>query len=332
MRNTIQHILILTVLVIFADRVSAQDPQYSQYFASPLTLNPAITGNIDGQLRIAANYRQQWWGTGSPFNTGTVSFEHRLLENKLGTNDRFGIGGLMMVDNSLSGALRSTYMSVSSSFHKGLGEFHRLGIGFQGTYGNRVIDYSRLSFFNQFDTEDFNTNLPSGETVLATIKPTLSISTGLMYTYEDDLKRVYAGGSLYHLNKPSQTAIQDSLSRIPTRFTFHTGALLLTGSSIRVSIHGLYQQQAKATSVSAGGALGYDLDEQNTVYAGAWYRFGDAAYPYISYSRNGMQLALSYDVTMSSAKTLRRNASMELSFIYNKPNNSFEKRAMPWNY
>jgi len=326
-------IYLLMAIWLFSSPLRAQDPHFSQYFASPLTLNPALTGNIDGSLRIAANYRQQWWATGSPFNTMTLSFEQRMLEDRMGANDRFGVGGLMMADNSMSGGLRSTYMSLSSSYHKGLSERHRLGIGFQGTYGNRVVDFSKLSFYNQFDTDGFNTNLPSGERVLSTVKPTLSMHAGLMYTYEDETTRIYGGFSMYHVNRPQQTAIEDSLSRIPQRYTAHVGAVVLSGESLRLSVHGLWQQQAKASEVSVGGAVGYDLDGVNTVYAGGWYRFGDALYPYVSYVRNGMQVALTYDLPASQMRqALPRNGSIEISFIYSKPSNSFEKRAMPWNY
>ena len=37
-----------------------QDPHFSQFFSSPLTLNPALTGKFDGVFRAAGNYRDQW--------------------------------------------------------------------------------------------------------------------------------------------------------------------------------------------------------------------------------------------------------------------------------
>jgi hypothetical protein len=46
-----------------------------------------------------------------------------------------------------------------------------------------------------------------------------------------------------------------------------------------------------------------------------------------------MQVALTYDLPASQIRqALPRNGSIEISFIYSKPSNSFEKRAMPWNY
>ena len=46
----------LTVCVAMVSVTNAQDPNFSQFFASPLTLNPAMTGLFDGTFRVAGNY------------------------------------------------------------------------------------------------------------------------------------------------------------------------------------------------------------------------------------------------------------------------------------
>jgi type IX secretion system PorP/SprF family membrane protein len=313
--------------------VVAQDPHFSQYFASPMTLNPSLTGNIDGALRIAANYRQQWRGTGGPFNTATLSYEQRLLNNIVGDNDRFGLGAMIMTDNSMQAGFKNTYVSLSTSFHKGLGEQHRLGAGFQATYGNTVIDYSRLSFLNQFSGDGFNLNLPSGESFVTGLKPTWSYHTGLLYGFENEFVKIYSGWSMYHVNKPNRSILGDSSNIIPARHTIHAGIVLLNGEVLRISAHPLWQQQARATELSLGGALGYDLGSEVTLYAGGWFRFNESINPYISYVKNGVQIGLTYDWQVSNMKAyVQRNGSMELSFIYNMPDRSFERKAMPWNY
>jgi Type IX secretion system membrane protein PorP/SprF len=52
-------IIILTGTLFISFFLQAQDPHFSQFFASPLTLNPAFTGKFDGQVRLAANHRDQ---------------------------------------------------------------------------------------------------------------------------------------------------------------------------------------------------------------------------------------------------------------------------------
>ena len=61
------------------EHASAQDVHTTQFYASPLTLNPALTGGFDGQLRASLNYRDQWRGLlPSPFVTTSASLDFRF--------------------------------------------------------------------------------------------------------------------------------------------------------------------------------------------------------------------------------------------------------------
>ena len=58
--QAITKILITFLLIVTANVLKAQDIHFSQYFNSPLSLNPAQTGNFDGNWRIVGNTRDQW--------------------------------------------------------------------------------------------------------------------------------------------------------------------------------------------------------------------------------------------------------------------------------
>jgi type IX secretion system PorP/SprF family membrane protein len=311
----------------------AQDPRFSQFFASPMSLNPALTANIDGPFRLAANVRQQWRAMGSPFTTAGLSFEHGLFRQSIPEYDRSGMGVMLMQDQAPGVGLKSIYASLSFAYHKALDENQRFGIGFQGTYGNRSVNPALLTYHNQFEVDRFNTSLPSGEQGMQPLPATIGMNAGMLYQYEDADKRFYAGASLYHLNRPRQTMLYDSLNRMPSRVTVHAGATILTGSLIRISAHSIWQTQAKASEFSIGGAVGYDLGEIHTIYAGSWYRYNESIYPYISYVAGPIQVALSYDFTVSTLKGKNpRYSSLELSFVLNGPDNSFQRKVMPWYY
>ena len=68
-------ILTLAICVTLVSAATAQDPNFSQFFASPLTLNPALTGKFDGVVRVAGNYRNQWPTINNAFVTKTVSVD-----------------------------------------------------------------------------------------------------------------------------------------------------------------------------------------------------------------------------------------------------------------
>src|SRR6185437_7654822 len=73
---------------------TAQDPAFSQFFASPLSLNPALTGKFNGSVRVAGNYRNQWPQINNAFITSTVSIDGNILGSRLPAGDAWGIGAL----------------------------------------------------------------------------------------------------------------------------------------------------------------------------------------------------------------------------------------------
>jgi len=78
----------LFVLILFHPGVTkAQDPEFSQFFASPLTLNPALTGKFSGSLRVAGNYRNQWPEINNAYITSTISVDGNILAGKIPSGD-----------------------------------------------------------------------------------------------------------------------------------------------------------------------------------------------------------------------------------------------------
>jgi len=75
-------VIITIVLMIVMKSLNAQDPNFSQFFSSPLNINPALTANINADWRLISNFRDQWIGPASPYVTGTVSFDTKVMQNK----------------------------------------------------------------------------------------------------------------------------------------------------------------------------------------------------------------------------------------------------------
>lgn len=331
---------LLLFLALYASSLYAQDPHLSQYFSSPLSVNPALTGNIDGAFRATANYRQQWWNVGTPFNTGTFSYEQRLFINSLGESSKLGIGTMLMYDESLAGGLKSTYGALSVAYHQKIDQngYSTLGAGLQMAYGNRKIDYAKLNFSNQFSSGGFNTALPSGEMLGSNLRPYFDVNAGIVYSFNNDITSAYVGASVFHVSSPKQSVWQDTLSRIRRRFTLHGGVNYYIGESQnRMLISGVMMSQSKSFELNIGTAfgvyLGGDDESPKYLYLGGFYRLKDAIYPYLSYQNNGFQFGLTYDIVTSGLKQVSpKGGSIEFSIIYSKPNDSEKRRLMPWNY
>ena len=101
---------------------SAQDPNFSQFFVSPLTLNPALTGKFNGNVRVAGNYRDQWPDISKAFVTSTISVDLPILRGKISDLDTWGVGLMAMTDKTANGVLSGNFISLTTAYHKGLDE------------------------------------------------------------------------------------------------------------------------------------------------------------------------------------------------------------------
>ena len=97
-----------------------QDPSFSQFFSSPLNINPALTANINTDWRVISNIRDQWVGPASPYATGTLSYDSKIMQEKnpnVSENNFVGLGGMLMFDRAMSGIVKSSYASLNLSYN-----------------------------------------------------------------------------------------------------------------------------------------------------------------------------------------------------------------------
>ena len=73
--------IFIYVFVLTASQSKAQDPSFSQFFSSPLNINPSLTANINADWRAIANFRDQWISPASPYATGTISYDTKMFQN-----------------------------------------------------------------------------------------------------------------------------------------------------------------------------------------------------------------------------------------------------------
>src|SRR6201990_763912 len=90
--------LVGLLILISVTWVTAQDPQFSQFYAAPLYLNPAFTGSTN-QTRVGLNYRNQWPSIDANFTTMSVYADHFMEDINSGigliiNRDVEGLAGL----------------------------------------------------------------------------------------------------------------------------------------------------------------------------------------------------------------------------------------------
>lgn len=320
------HLLFIVFLAV-SFNIKGQDPHFSQFFSSPLTLNPALTGKFDGTIRVATNYRNQLPTFNNAYTTSTVSVDFSVLQKNLPENDTWGVGLIGLTDKAASGILKSNYFGVSTSYHKALNEdgYSQLGLGFQAVYAQRSLDLSKLVFEDQLTSNGFDLTVPSSDIALIK-KPNISyvdINSGLIFTTStNDRNNFYVGVSMYHINRPKESFNGGNLNINP-RTTVSGGGYFPFATGLTMHVSSIYQLQNQSSELLFGGALSKSLnnDESNpsNIYAGAWMRLKDAIIPYVGLEFNGIRIGATYDVNTSSLKSgSQSRGGFELSLIYIK--------------
>lgn len=313
----------LTICVALTIMSNAQDPNFSQFFASPLTLNPALTGKFDGVYRVAGNYRNQWPSISNAYTTATVSWDMGIMKNRIPEYDQFGIGIMGFTDRAGDGALTNNYAALSLAYHKGLDEngYHQIGAGFQGTYVNKRLNTANLKFEDQLTPFGF-TGIT--QEVFSNQQVNISyfdLNAGFIYNGSTNgYNNFYLGASMYHVNRPKES-FQGGNFVLNARTTIQGGAKIPAGAYNYLHVAANHSMQAKAhnTMIGAAYSLNVNNDEENptNLYIGSWYRLKDAVIPYIGLEFGEWHLGASYDVNTSSLKPASNSrGGIEMSLIY----------------
>lgn len=301
----------------------AQDPHYSQFFTAPATVNPALTGTGQGNWRVMTNQRRQWGNVNTAFNTFSLYGEMNPGKGRDPEGSHWGVGLQLMQDKSMYGNFKGTYLSGSLAYHLRLNEYQSIGLGMSVSQSQRRLDAWSLTFGEQFRSGGFDLMLPSGEPSLASLKPFLTLSTGLIYVFRGEGLRFDIGAGAFHVNRPMQSFIADPRQRLSMRIAAHSSLEYPLGMHMLITAHALYQRQAAQHYLVFGSALSYDLAEADNdlaLLAGLWYRTSDAAYPFIGVNVNALQVSVSYDIAMSAQSVgASRPSSFELSLIFRQP-------------
>jgi type IX secretion system PorP/SprF family membrane protein len=315
------------LFVAVGSRAFSQDIHFSQYYASPLTLNPALTGNINGVFRAAVNYRNQWFniptlGSVAPYQTYQASFDAPLLRERLG-NDGFGIGGMFYSDRAGDGALTTFSGMASIAYHKSVDRYGRgrFSLGMQAGVVSKQIKLNNLVFESQLDNYGWNTTLSNGENNFnnkAVIYPDVNVG-GLWTHAPKDKFRYYVGFSMDHLARPKESFLNDGSNRLNYRYNLHAGAEIFVNRDYSFSISPtfLFMMQGNAQQYNLGIGLNYWVNDDVAIFGGGFYRVNDAAILNAGVEFFNVRLGLSYDVNHSDLKTATQaQGGLEASIIY----------------
>ncbi|MFI5134942.1 MAG: PorP/SprF family type IX secretion system membrane protein [Chitinophagales bacterium] len=304
MRKPLLYLLLLSA-ISFSSR--GQDIHYSQFYYSPLTFNPALSGSMDGTYRISAIYKNQWSSISSPFvySTPSISADAKLFSGKF-NNNYLGVGLLLLNDRSGDGNLRNFTAMLSLAYHQALdreGNYH-LAVALQGGMVQKSIDFAKLNFADQFDGLGFN-NITAENFKYYQIAYADFASGVLLYGVPNNHSRFQIGAAAFHLTTPNESFFESSTNQLDMRFVIHGSYAYRAGKRVYLFPFAQYQIQNNDNEFLWGANFGYNTNESvrgipQIFYIGVFNRLRYDVIPTVGLMMKGVQAGLSYDVNISS--------------------------------
>lgn len=298
------------------------DPHFSQYYAYPLWLNPALTGIIDGDYRITGDYRNQWANYGKPFSTAGVSIDGA-------TDKNIGVG-LNVMNMSAGDAGYNFFTALASVSYTGVkfgrAKTSQLVFGINAGLINRRLDPAKFQTGNMWTpVGGFDPSLYNGENLSKTNSTQFDAGAGTVFFdgNPNHTLNPFVGFAAQHLTSPRDPfAAEGSDRRLPVRWLVHGGTKIKIGEG-RVSLTptALYMRQGNAEETVAGIYASLIVNPEFDFLLGANFRFNDAVIPFAGFHFKNFVLGLSYDANTSGMKSLVNGSQafeVSLSFISRK--------------
>lgn len=285
--------VILTAVFAFSSLESkAQDPEFTQFYANPLYLNPAFAGSKRCP-RFTMAHRNQWPGISATFITTSVSYDQHI-ESISG-----GIGLLVTSDRAAS-TLRTTRASAIYSYQLKVNRKFSIRFGGEATFFQKSLDWNKLTFGDMIDPRRgfvFQTgDTPRGGSVSG-----VDFSAGIL-GFSDNF---FVGIAAHHLTQPDESLIQGE-SKLPMKISGQIGAVIplagaaskYTNDDASISPNILFRVQDNFHQLNMGLYV-----KKGPIIGGLWYRNRDAFIALLGIQTDVLNIGYSYDVTISKLGT-----------------------------
>jgi type IX secretion system PorP/SprF family membrane protein len=293
-----------TILLFFILTSStAQDFTFSQFYANPLYLNPALAGS-EYCPRFSLNYRNQWPALPGSFVTYSASYDQY--------SDFFngGFGLLINYDKQGEVALNNLMAAGMYAYRLRVSRDMDVNFALQAGYGQRNINWN-------------NVDLPSGNqsanVSLSESVHYVDFAGGFLVGLDE---KYFIGGAVHHPTQPNIGFFIDQQYNLDLKITVHAGATFgnddryrrYYNPSLTISPNILYQQQAGFRHINLGSYF-----TLSPMVLGLWFRHAfenrDAVIFLLGLQRENYRIGYSYDFTVSQLSNAAGGAH-EISFTW----------------
>jgi type IX secretion system PorP/SprF family membrane protein len=313
-----KYLYILLAFLLTSVTSFSQEVILSQQFAASQYQNPAGVGGSEYDNRFQALSKSQMIDGNNLYKTYLISYDTRLKNDLEGSKNYLGIGGQIISDQVMSGIMQNNYLTLNLAYHIFLDERLNsdisLGIGVTGA--STYLDKTRLRFSDQYDYRALLTT-----STLENLVPyplSFTANAGAMYTRHNENNFLQAGFMTYLYAKPNVTYTpMNQAEKLRFKAFVNTEFPFVNDNSLLLYVN--YLNRGSISQFYCGALIGLpiirDEDYLFKMYAGCFYRQGEAYVPSVSFISRKSTFGVSYDVynnTIPGADL--RQSGFELSY------------------
>lgn len=298
----------------------AQNPFFSQYYAAPLYLNPALAG-ADREISFGINYRSQWNSNDAPYELSQFSFIYPIIMQRgAHTKHLGGVGFTAYRDMAGEGGVFKTFgIGLNGSYRIAVNRAHTILTGLQAGFAQKRVDLSHLQWGSQYD--DFigfdDRITPSiGDISEQTSFPIFE--AGIVWHYALQVPSystvarwaIFSGFAATNLNQPDESLLKDGTRPLPILMKWHGGLEYRTSRSFKISPSFLFMMQNEHQQYNIGSYFTYTFisdpfsrqPKTFNIQTGIWKRIKDSYTLMLGGSSRNMSVGFSYDMNTSSMR------------------------------
>lgn len=286
MKHTYKLLAMFVLGILSSGLLKAQDPEFTQFYANPLYLNPALAGNRICP-RVNISYRAQWPGIYGTYSTIGASVD------RLAYKVKGGVGLMIMNDRAGQGTLNTTGIGLIYAPHVTISPRTWISAAIQVGYWQKTLNWSKLNFGDQIDPRlgnIYTTSEVAGDQSVGNF----DLAAGLVFNSE----HFYAGAAIHHILEPNES-FMGGTSILPRKYTLHAGGIIPLSKGryedeSYISPNVLYQKQGDFQQLNLGMYV-----KKGSIVGGLWYRGADSFIVLLGVEAGKLRLGYSYDVTVS---------------------------------
>lgn len=326
--------------ILLLNSIEAQDIHFSQFYASPLMLNPAASGNFYGDQRAVVTYKNQWKSIAKPYTTYAAAFDSKIFTEKI-SKGSLGAGISALGDKAGDLEMGTTQMNIMLAYQAKLDDNNSLSVGLQGGLTQRSLNSSAMQWGNQDNGKSgFDASLASGEGNQFDGYAYGDFSAGIMWRYGTSQKTMTSndavkgdfGVAMYHINRPAGVFYSKGDDRLYSKLVTHGQALIgIKNTNMALNPKILWLHQGPSDEIMVGALVRYRLKEESrytgliketALSLGGYMRMKDAFVPVLLFEMANFAIGFSYDVIISDltqASGGNGGAEITLKFVNPSP-------------